>query len=104
MEDFRDSKKKLQHLEDLKDNPIEDDNLIFPCIQAIDVTKLFGKNSVPDRTVVYNRNEFMQYILKMSLKTDITTLFEVQKPDLENETFGYKYFDEFLNNIDPFTQ
>ena len=40
----------------------------------------------------------------MSLKTDITDLFKVQKPDLDNETFGFRYFDEFLDNLDPFTQ
>ena len=59
MEDFRDSKAKLQHLQDLEDNPLEDDNLIYPCVQAIDVVKLFGKSRVDDRTVVYNRNDFL---------------------------------------------
>ena len=32
MEDFRDSKARLQHLEELESNPIEDDNLIYPTV------------------------------------------------------------------------
>lgn len=32
MEDFRDSKARLQHLEELENNPVEDDNLIYPTV------------------------------------------------------------------------
>ena len=59
MDDFRDSKAQLKYLAELEDpNYVEDENLIYPCLQAIEVVKLFGKNSVTDRTLVYNREQF----------------------------------------------
>lgn len=43
-------------------------------------------------------------MLKMSLKQEIMGICNITKPDIENETFGFRYFEEFLDNLDPFTQ
>ena len=54
MEQYRDSKENLEQFEDE-----DEDNLIYPCVQATTLAPLFGNKIVKNKSQIFYRHQFI---------------------------------------------